>query len=57
LEISYKTMVRVRYNSDQVVKFVQITPDPIAISLSNLKLNIAQGMADRNTGRLLSGDA
>jgi hypothetical protein len=40
-----------------LVKFVQITPDPVAIGLSNLKLNVAQRMADRNTGWLLPGDA
>jgi len=39
-----------------MVRFVQITPDPIAIGLSNLKLNVAQGMADRNTGQFLPGD-
>jgi hypothetical protein len=27
-----------------MVRFVQITPDPVAIGLSNLKLNVAQGM-------------
>jgi hypothetical protein len=40
-----------------LVKFVQIILDSIAIGLSNLKVNVAQGMADRNTGQFLPGDA